>query len=244
MTEMIGEKRFVGRRDRRQLLARLAAAVMVADGRITDSEVSAVERLERLGLGPLTTLVEAEIERATHEPIDLAATIDELGEIAPEAAALVVSGLAQVATSDRDLSSHEIDVLTAVAAGLGLSEPEAAQLIGAGAPGAALGMESGTAEAPLASASRLHRLEMPVPPAVPGMPPSSGRSALDIALHTLGLPPGSSAEQADAAYAALVRRYNPTSVLELGPEFAVLAVRKLSAVTAAYSAARAALEAS
>lgn len=49
---------------------------------------------------------------------------------------------------------------------------------------------------------------------------------------------------AEAAYAALVRRYDPTSVLELGSEFAVLAVQKLSAMTAAHLAARAALEGS
>ena len=42
----------------RRLIARLAVAVMVADGRITPSEHEAVRRLDQLGLGPLSQLAE------------------------------------------------------------------------------------------------------------------------------------------------------------------------------------------
>jgi hypothetical protein len=63
-------------------------------------------------------------------------------------------------------------------------------------------------------------------------------SDADRAFQLLGIAPSDSLEQADAAYAGLVRRYNPATVLELGTEFAVLAVKKRNAATAAYEAVR------
>jgi hypothetical protein len=38
----------------------------------------------------------------------------------------------------------------------------------------------------------------------------------------------------DAAYLALVERYDPGKVIPFGPEFVALAVRRLSDITAAY----------
>ena len=71
--------------------------------------------------------------------------------------------------------------------------------------------------------------------------PAGTRLELNWALPLLGLGAGASADQTDAAYAALVRRYNPAGVIDLGPEFAVLAVQRLNAITEAYVAARQAL---
>jgi len=243
MVGMTGDEPIIGSQDPRQLVARLAAAVMIADGRITESEMAAVERLEDLGLGSLTSLVQAEIKRAMRQPIDLAATIADLGAVAPESAALVVSGLAQIATSDRELSQREVDVLTAIAGGLGLSEMETVHLIRAAAEGTGAGAAAGAPGGP-----RIHIVgeKPPAGPAPVSAPPpgpqrSGGPRDLDWALHLLGLTPSDSIEQAEAAYAALVRRYNPAAVLELGPEFAVMAVQKLSTATAAYVAVREAL---
>jgi hypothetical protein len=39
----------------------------------------------------------------------------------------------------------------------------------------------------------------------------------------------------DAAYRAVIERYQPIKVIDLGPEFAVLAVRRLAAATAAFT---------
>ena len=242
MVGSVGERPIIGRVDPRRVVARLAAAVMVADDRITESEVSAVERLERLGLGPLTSLVEAEIERATREPIDLAAAINELGEIGPEAAALLVSGLAEIATSDRALAPREVEVLGAIAAGLGLRETETAQLIRSAAAGLLPSPGARTAPTPNLGPATPRAAVVPPPPAPAHAPERTGADAeLAWAFHVLGLAPGDSAEQAEAAYVALVRRYNPVAVLDLGTEFTMLAVQKLSAATTAYIAARDAL---
>jgi hypothetical protein len=73
---------------------------------------------------------------------------------------------------------------------------------------------------------------LPEPPRAPQpaavtAPESRGTHAeLDWALPVLGLGAGASADEMDAAYATLVRRYNPATVIELGPEFAVLAVQR------------------
>jgi len=64
--------------DRRRLIARLAVAIMVADGRITASERDALERFDRLGLGPLAALAEDEIRRAMQHPIDVRGTCASL----------------------------------------------------------------------------------------------------------------------------------------------------------------------
>jgi hypothetical protein len=49
--------------DFRRMIARLAVAVMAADGRATPNEILALERLADRGLGPLRSLVGSEIER-------------------------------------------------------------------------------------------------------------------------------------------------------------------------------------
>ena len=72
--------------DTRRLLAQLAVAVIAADGRVTSSELEAVARLDDLGLGGLSTLVEEELRAAAQRRIDLGATCRLLRERVPEAA--------------------------------------------------------------------------------------------------------------------------------------------------------------
>jgi DnaJ-domain-containing protein 1 len=242
MTGILNEEGVLERPDPRQLMARLAAAIMIADGRITESEVSAVARFKELGLGALEPRVQAEIERATREPIDLVATIAELGRVAPQSAAVLVAGLAHIAGSDGDLSARELQVLTAIGEGLGLSALDTADVIrsavedemgGALAAGSRDGARSAVPPTSAAAAA--------APAPAPAPAPSAAETEIGWALRVLGLAPSGSIAQADAAYAGLVRRYNPAAVLELGPEFAVLAVQKLNTATAAYVAVRDAL---
>ncbi|MGH3426227.1 MAG: hypothetical protein ACRDQZ_01405 [Mycobacteriales bacterium] len=62
----------------------------------SESELSAVENLRGLGLGSLSTLVDAEVELAMCTPIDVARTAAALAKATPEQAdAVVVSALAQ-----------------------------------------------------------------------------------------------------------------------------------------------------
>lgn len=222
MTGIVGSEPIVGRHDPRQLVARLAAAVMIADGRVSATEAAAVQRLEELGFGPLRPLVQSEIERATHQPIDLAATVSEFGDVAPEFAALIVSGLAHIATSDHDLADRELDVLTFIADGLGLDDADSAQIIRAEASAIEARRRSGAGATPCAGAHPSVPPTATTATALPAAAPNdadraAARPDVNWAFRVLGLAPTDSAEQADAAYAALVRRFNPASVLELGP---------------------------
>jgi uncharacterized tellurite resistance protein B-like protein len=118
--------------DPRRLIARLAAAVMVADGRVTAAECDALERLDTLGLGPLSRLAGEEIERATHEPIDVPAACKGLASaISPQAAAVILAALAEIAASDLSVSPAELNTINTVATLLGLTPPEAAQIVNA-----------------------------------------------------------------------------------------------------------------
>ena len=230
----------------RELIARLAAAVMIADGHVTESELSAVDHLRHLGLGPLGTLVDAELERAMHEPIDVRRPAAELARLVPEAGPVILSALAQIAASDGELSRREIEVLSVVAERLGLNGSDAAHVIRSVADryGATLEEPSSAAAAVGPPGAAVRAPEPPrasAPSAAAAPEPHGAHGDLGWALRVLGLDAGASAEATDDAYATLVRRYNPAVVLDLGPEFAVLAVQKLNTITAAYMAARSAL---
>jgi len=58
----------MNRNDLGRLIARLAVAVIAADGRITTAELAALARVDDLDLGPLSDVAREEIERAIHGP--------------------------------------------------------------------------------------------------------------------------------------------------------------------------------
>jgi DnaJ-domain-containing protein 1 len=58
----------------------------------------------------------------------------------------------------------------------------------------------------------------------------------------LGVRPGASRAELENAYRAALERYNPNKVIDLGTEFASLAVQKLAQATAAFEFALAAAE--
>jgi uncharacterized tellurite resistance protein B-like protein len=221
--------------DPRQLIARLAVAVMVADGRITPSEYDALERLDALGLGPLSGLAEDEIRTASHHPIDLRATCEGLARATPQAAAVILSVLAEIAACDRSVARAELDTLRTVAGLLGLNMAEAAHILGTAMSeyGATLGAdaERGTA-AKAAGPERvtvIRHLEEATEQAA-----GVDAAELQHAYRVLGVDAAATRALLDAAYLGLVDRYNPAKVAGLGAEFAALAVRRLAEVTAAF----------
>jgi uncharacterized tellurite resistance protein B-like protein len=214
--------------DIRRLIARLAVAIMAADGRITTAELGSLRRLDDLGLGPLGDIAREEIERAAREPIDVAATCTSLPALTHEAADLLLGALAELAACDRHLADREREVFHLVAGHLGLDAAAAARML-EDALTAARAFEDvlparagGASEAaPCASADGAQEAVAP----------------LRRALRVLGLEPGAARSRIDAAFLDRVQRYDPAKVGELGPEFAALAVRRLAVITDAYEVA-------
>ena len=223
--------------DPRRLIARLAVAVMVADGQITPSEYEALERLDGLGLGPLSDLAEDEIRNATRQPIDLRATCEGLAQATPEAAAVIMSVLAEIAASDRSVSRAELEALHTVAQLLGLNASDAAHILSAvmSEYGATLRGDDSVRSGDLPPSR-------PEPVTVirtsdgeaAAATPATEHAELQHAYCVLGIDAATSRAHLDAAYLGLVERYNPVKVAGLGAEFAALAVRKLVEATAAF----------
>jgi uncharacterized tellurite resistance protein B-like protein len=97
------------------MIVRLAVALMAADGRITQSELSTAEHLDRLGLGALSTLAKEEIDRAARQPIDLGDTCTGLAELSPEGGRIILSILAEIAAADGVVTSTEREMLREIA---------------------------------------------------------------------------------------------------------------------------------
>ncbi len=222
--------------DPRRMIARLAVAVLVADGRITNDELDALECLDGLGLGPISDRAEGEIQRARREVIDVAAACAPLAGASAQAVETIMATLTELAASDGRISAAEVQVLERVAECL-LFKPE--QLVRL--------LEAVTAHPGVHIEHSIQplRREPTAPPPTTGSsapaPPREPRLSTESAFKMLGLAPGSSRAQIDAAYLELVDRYQPGHVLNLGPEFVVLAVRKLGKATIAYEAALASL---
>jgi DnaJ-domain-containing protein 1 len=210
--------------DPRQLIAQLAAAVITADERVTTAEIDALRHLDDLGLGRLSPLTEAAMERAVHQPIDVASAAQALRALGGGAAPIILAALADIAAADRILSPAEMDMLSLVASSLGLSDGEAEHVLTS-----VLGAQNRPSEPAAAH---------PPPPmlAVPG------DDRLAHARRVLDAEPAATRAEIEASYRRLIERYNPAKVIDLGPDFAALAVRKLAQATEAYQAAIDALE--
>lgn len=214
--------------DARRLIVRLAVAVMTADGRITASEEAAVMRFDRLGLGPLSTIATEEMRQASQAPVNIAATCEELTGMSPEAAAVLVTLLSEIAVSDGTLSDSERALLRAIATLMGLEAGQTTHIIEsvAGAYAADVAPESDAPRLVVTNQASF------------GERPHSNDLDLGRAYRILGLDPGATRASIESAYLRLVDRYNPAKVTDLGPDFAVLAVRKLAEVTTAFEAVR------
>ncbi|MBY0279489.1 TerB family tellurite resistance protein, partial [Candidatus Binatia bacterium] len=115
--------------DPQAIIARLAVAVMAADGRITTTEMEALSHLEGLGLGDLTEPVREQLQIAMREPIDPVEVSAELTPLSREAAATIVAALAEIALADRILSRRESQMLFVIARALGLDDASTEHLI-------------------------------------------------------------------------------------------------------------------
>ena len=69
---------------------------------------------------------------------------------------------------------------------------------------------------------------------------AAGADSLARAYTLLGVRPGASRVELENAYRAVLERYDPNKVIDLGTEFASLAVHKLAQATAAFEFALAA----
>lgn len=224
--------------DPRRAVARLAVAVMAADGRVTSPEVAALERLDHLGLGSLGPLIEEEFERATREPVDIRPACVALAGASREAAHTLLAALAAIATSDRVLAGRERDTYEAIARLLGVPERESAHILATAAVVPAQ-------ESALAEPTRRRRIAVEGPAETLGSSAaeatrSAVRAAPDAdpvlanARRLLGVDAAATREDIDAAYLAQVSRFNPAGVVAMGPEFVALAVHRLADATAAW----------
>jgi DnaJ-domain-containing protein 1 len=206
--------------DPRRLVAQLAAAVIVADDRVTAGELEELGLLDCLGLGGLSGLAEEEMRSAVHRPIDVGTACRLLRTELPDAAPTILGALAAIAAADQEVSEPEMKLLADVASGLGLAPAEAERILAA----VFQAVQPETVRKPAAT---------PPQSAVPApVDPELGRALLVLGLDSLG-----GRADLDASYRRLVERYDPAKVLELGPDFAALAVRKLAEVTDAYQVA-------
>jgi tellurite resistance protein len=207
--------------DLRRLIARLALAVMAADGRVTSAELDALSRFDALGLGPLRDVAREEIQRALHKRIDVAETCSALPPLTHQAADLLLGALADVAASDGLLSPREREMFHLVAGHLGLDAAAAARVL----------------ERALAATAARKCV-----PSAAAAPEGDGRGAeVRWALAVLGVEPDAGLLSIDEAFLAGVQRYDPAKAGVLGPEFAALAIRRLAAITDAYEVAIAAV---
>jgi hypothetical protein len=117
--------------DLRRLVARLAAAVIVADGRVTAGELGELDLLDCLGLGRLSDLAEEEMRSAVRQPIDVHIACRLLRTQLPDGAPTILGALAAIAAADQEVSEPEMKLLADVASGLGLTPAEKEQILAA-----------------------------------------------------------------------------------------------------------------
>jgi uncharacterized tellurite resistance protein B-like protein len=202
----------------RHAIARLLAAMMVADRRVSTQEIDAAARLDYLGLGPLSPLVRNELERATRMPIDIGDACAALSGTGPALVGTVLAALAGVAASDGSLDDRERGVFGAIATRLGARMVDVQDYL----------------EEPQA------RSDDATPAGQPAVARRAGAADRANALQALGLGAAANPAEVDAAYLRFVEQYDPMRVAPLGADFVALAVRKLAALTELYTTARAA----
>jgi DnaJ-domain-containing protein 1 len=213
-------------------LARLAVGVMLADGRVTAEEWATARTLDQLGLGPMRERIRAELEEAAAGSLDFAPAIATVAQFPSRARSVVFEVLSQLAAADGELSSGEVAFLERCAAQWQLAA------------------EAGTERSTLEEAAPQLGRRVPIraveetPAREEAQSPEEGgvgvrqqgaeERALEQALAVLGLPPNASAAAVEQAFRTLVQRYDPAAMLDLGPEFVLLAIRRLQQIADAY----------
>jgi DnaJ-domain-containing protein 1 len=201
--------------DLHEAVSRLVVAMMIADGRVSAEELDVVARLDHAGLGPLSSRVHRELDRASRQPIDVDGACATVRSAGVALVGAVLSMLARVAAAGQRLTASEQEFFAAIAHRLGVDGDQ--------------------------TRSHLQPLRHDPQPVAPPRRPSS--DAADAALRQLGLNRDATSADVDAAYLRLVDRYHPGKVAPLGADFVTLAVRELVALTEAYERARGAVRA-
>lgn len=201
----------------RGAIARLVTAMMIADRRLSTNELDEATRLDGIGLGPLSPLVRDELQRATRMPIEIDEACASLSGTGPALIGTVLSVLAGVAASDGTIDADEVRLFAAIASRLGAGMRDIHDYLPS--DDAPREVESTTSAMPDVSRAA---------------PDDEGTKAL----HALGLGETATRAQIDAAYLGAVERYDPAKVVPLGPEFVLLAVQKLAALSELYEIAR------
>jgi uncharacterized tellurite resistance protein B-like protein len=221
-------------RDARVLIAQLAVAVMVADARMTSSERAAAEQLNGWGLGSLSGLVEREIQRAMLQPINVRAVCAALAPMGPDACSVILTALAEIAASDREVSEAELSMLNIIGNLLGLDAADTNQILQTAIAGSGARIVANMADAGAAARTN-GDLECGWSADYNG---ADCDSSIGDSYRLLALQPGADAAQLNDALLRTVERYNPAKFADLGPEFVALAVRKLGETTAAFELLR------
>ncbi|MCC6765679.1 MAG: TerB family tellurite resistance protein [Deltaproteobacteria bacterium] len=224
--------------DPRRSIARLAAAVMAADARVTSAEIAAAAGLVRLGLGALEPATRDELARAVDGPIDVGAACAVLLDAYPDGGGTILAALADIAASDGELDPREVALLGRIGDALDVAPAIVAHVVrtAAAVTGASVLAEPRGEAAPRPVAAAWAETSPAAASETAGAPPAPTSDPLATAYAALGLAPGASAAVVEDAYRAVIERYQPIKVLDLGSEFAVLAVRRLAAATAAFTA--------
>lgn len=115
--------------DVRRLIARLAVAMVGVDGHVTSEELTALEEIDRLGLGRLSPMAREELSRATAEPVDVRAVCEELAFLGVPTLRIVLTILAHVAASDAAPTPLEVGLFRTIAAGLGVPAEDATRIL-------------------------------------------------------------------------------------------------------------------
>ena len=112
-------------------LAEIAAAVVLADGRLNGKERRALVRLDSLGLGSVSGLVCQEVARCNPGAGDVRVPCAWLRDRGPAVACRIVAALAELAACDGELTPEEIRTVQSVAGLLGLRAVDARILLNA-----------------------------------------------------------------------------------------------------------------
>lgn len=218
-------------------LARLAAGIIAADGRVSAAELVSADVLDQLGLGPIRQRLLAELERARTEGLDLEPAVAAMSHLSPRARAVIFEVLAELAAADGELSDQEALLLDRLATRWDLEVPTSRRTPSAATPEAQPRPRGQGVRVPIATEDRSGAAGEPEAEQALAAPAGDGLSPeVESALAVLGLPPDASPAAVDEAFRALVHRYDPAHVIDLGPEFALLAIRRLNRIADAYVA--------
>lgn len=114
---------------KRRLIADLGLAVLTVNGRVSPAERHSLEALDRLGFGSVSDLCEAELRRVPSRSQAWRRACSELAFLDSESRTAIVVALAEIAASDDEICTGEMEMVDRIAALLGLPPRHAVSLL-------------------------------------------------------------------------------------------------------------------